>query len=87
MSYALLPHPADDGEREIGAEEQFRLDNQLGFVAQDLEQVLPQLVQTEPDTGLKTVGYSGVIPVLVEAIKAQQRQIDALKAEVESLRR
>ncbi|MEL7450127.1 MAG: tail fiber domain-containing protein [Pseudomonadota bacterium] len=87
VSYALLPHPADDGAREVTPEEQFRLDNQLGFVAQDLERVLPQLVQTEPESGLKTVGYTGVIPVLVEAIKAQQRQIDALKAEVESLRR
>jgi uncharacterized protein YceH (UPF0502 family) len=46
-----------------------------------VEQVFPQLVQTHQQSGLKTVGYMGLIPVMVEAIKAQQQQIDQLEAE------
>ena len=94
VSYAMRKHPHDDGARERSPEEQFSLDHQLGFIAQDVEAVLPQLVQTEPETGLKTVGYMGVIPLLVEAIKEQQRQIetqqatlDAQQAEIAALRR
>lgn len=56
VSYALLAHPFDDGERERTAEDVFRDKNQLGFIAQEVEKILPQLVQIEPDTGLKTVG-------------------------------
>lgn len=58
---------------------------QLGFVAQDVEKVLPQLVQVDEETGLKTVGYMGLIPVLVEALKEQQTMIQKLTARIEEL--
>ncbi|WP_165903787.1 tail fiber domain-containing protein [Hymenobacter gummosus] len=54
---------------------------QLGFLAQELEQVYPELVSTGPD-GLKAVNYAQLTPVLVEALKEQQRQIEQLRAEV-----
>ncbi|GAB2944638.1 hypothetical protein GCM10027048_06890 [Hymenobacter coalescens] len=54
---------------------------QLGFIAQELEQIYPELVSTGPD-GLKAVNYAQLTPVLVEALKEQQRQIEALRAEV-----
>jgi hypothetical protein len=41
---------------------------QVGFIAQELEQVLPELVSTGAD-GFKSVAYTGVIPVVVEAVK------------------
>jgi len=41
---------------------------QLGFIAQELEQVLPELVSMGAD-GFKSVAYTGVIPVVVEAVK------------------
>ena len=83
VSYSLAPHPADDGQNELSAKEQFDRENQLGFIAQDIEKVLPQLVREEETTGLKTVGYMGVIPVLVEAIKAQQSQIETQQRQME----
>ncbi|TAG54944.1 MAG: T9SS C-terminal target domain-containing protein [Cytophagales bacterium] len=59
--------------------------SQYGFVAQELELVLPNLVTTtENDT--KAVNYVQVIPLLVEAIKEQNTQIDVLKAEVKKLK-
>jgi len=57
---------------------------EIGFIAQELEKVFPQLVHTNKD-GYKSVAYSHVIPVLVEAIKEQQQQIDELKKMVEQL--
>ena len=40
----------------------------LGFVAQDVERVFPELVRTD-ENGLKSVAYGGFTPYLVEAIK------------------
>jgi hypothetical protein len=60
---------------------------QTGVIAQEIEQVMPELVSTDKD-GFKSVDYVGITPVLIEAIKeqqaiidGQQKQIDELKAE------
>jgi len=51
----------------------------FGVVAQEVEEVLPDLVtNTDP----KTVNYNGIIGVLIEAIKEQQVQIEELKAQI-----
>ncbi len=57
---------------------------QAGVVAQEVEAVFPQVVCDGPD-GMKGVNYNGMIGLLVEAIKEQQIQIDALRAETKSL--
>lgn len=49
-----------------------------GFIAQELEEVFPEAVYTLAD-GKKAVAYSEIIPLLVEAIKEQQKEIDELK--------
>lgn len=64
----------------------FPAGNQIGVSAQDVETVLPELVITNPD-GFKMVDYVKLIPVLVEAVKEQQKMINDLKAEVESLKK
>jgi hypothetical protein len=62
--------------------------NHIGFLAQEVEKVLPQVVNTANDADkTKTVAYSDIVPVLVEAIKAQQQQIEALKKEIEKLKK
>lgn len=58
--------------------------NTYGFVAQDVEKVLPNLVHTS-ETGLKSVNYIAVIPILVEALKEQNKNIEALEAKVKKL--
>jgi hypothetical protein len=50
----------------------------LGLIAQDVDKVFPQLVQSGPD-GKLGVNYIGLIPVLVECIKEQQVQIHSLR--------
>lgn len=60
---------------------------QIGLVAQELEEVLPELVTDvkREDKGIsyKQIKYNRLAPLLVEAIKEQQSQIEDLKAIVE----
>ncbi len=53
---------------------------QIGFIAQEMEQVIPELVQTDTK-GYKTLSYDKLVPVLVEAIKEQQEMTSQLRKE------
>jgi hypothetical protein len=57
---------------------------QTGVLAQEVEKVLPQLVHTASD-GTKSVNYIGLVPHLLEALKEQQKQIDAMEKRLERL--
>lgn len=50
---------------------------QIGFIAQEVQQVLPELVDANEE-GFLAVRYVNAVPLLVEAIKTQARQIDEL---------
>lgn len=52
----------------------------IGVIAQDVEEVIPELVHQSDH--IKTVNYNGLIGVLIEAIKEQQRQIIELRAQI-----
>ena len=56
----------------------------VGVIAQEVEQVLPEAVQTRQN-GYKAVDHDKIVPLLIEAIKEQQSQIDQLKQQVERL--
>jgi hypothetical protein len=56
----------------------------VGVVAQEIEAVLPEVVTTR-DTGFKAVKYEKIVPLLIEAIKEQQTQIEELKQLVNTL--
>ena len=49
-----------------------------GVIAQEVEQVMPEIVK-ERDTGYKALSYDRLIPLLIECVKDQQKQIDELK--------
>lgn len=51
--------------------------SEVGVIAQEVEAVIPDLVTTNSD-GVKSVKYGNIVAVLIEAIKEQQKQIDAL---------
>ena len=59
--------------------EQFNGNNDIGVVAQEVEKVFPEIVDTR-DNGYKAVKYEKMVAVLIEAVKDQQKQIDELKA-------
>jgi hypothetical protein len=50
----------------------------VGVIAQELEKVLPEVVTTR-DNGYLAVKYEKIVPLLIEAIKEQQKQIDELR--------
>lgn len=65
---------------------------QVGFLAQEVREVLPEAVR-EDDEGQLAVAYTQVVPVLVEAVQelegivhSKDAEIDELRAEVERLR-
>lgn len=57
----------------------------VGFLAQDVERVLPEVVK-DGDSGYKAVSYQNITAVLVEAMKSQQTLIESQQRELESLR-
>ena len=52
--------------------------NNIGFIAQELEEQFPELIVENPD-GTKAVKYQNAVAILFEAIKEQQKQINELK--------
>jgi hypothetical protein len=59
--------------------------NDVGVIAQEVEAVLPQLVQ-DRDNGYKAVKYDKLVALLIEGIKEQQTQIHSLTLEIEKLK-
>lgn len=51
--------------------------NQFGFSAQDLQKVYPELV-FEDSLGFLSVNYLGLVPILVEAVKELQVDVESL---------
>ena len=57
-----------------------------GFIAQELQKVMPTLVTEGTDKDkLLSVNYIALIPVLTKAIQEQQKEIEELKKMVELL--
>ena len=57
----------------------------VGVIAQEIEAVLPSLVQDRED-GYKGVKYDKIVSLLIEGIKEQQNQIDDLKEQINNLK-
>ena len=63
----------------------------MGFIAQEIEKVMPELV-IETRNGYLGLNYTGVIPLLTKAMQEQQtemekqqKEIDELKAQLEMI--
>jgi hypothetical protein len=74
-----------------------RIDGNVGFIAQEIEKVIPEIIRIAPFDDLGdgtsksgenylTVQYDKIVPLLVEAIKEQQKKIEVLEEEVKDLR-
>jgi hypothetical protein len=57
--------------------------NKVGFIAQEMVKIFPEAVHYVDSTNIYGINYTRVIPLLVEAMKEQQRMIDELKAQIE----
>ena len=56
----------------------------IGFLAQDIQKVLPELVQTN-EKGIMSIDYTGFIPLIVESLKQMQQTIQDQQKEIETL--
>ena len=64
-----------------------RNESSIGFIAQEAEKIIPQLVFGGNDENeLKSIAYQNFVALLVEAIREQQNQINQLRIEINSLR-
>ena len=52
--------------------------NDIGFIAQDVQKVIPELVRENED-GMLSMRHQGVAPILLEAIKELKAEIEELK--------
>lgn len=70
---------------EAYPEMQFPDAKSYGFIAQDIQKYFPELV-IKTDNDFLAVNYEGLVPVLVEAMKEQQKQIEEKSSEVSALK-
>ncbi len=70
------------------AEPERNLDDglQYGMIAQDVEEVLPEAVLGSEEDSY-SVNYSMMVPLLIEALKEQQEEIDQLRSELKALKK
>ncbi len=60
---------------------------ELGVIAQDVNKILPEAVSiVEPEEVYLGVDYTSLVPVLIEATKEQQEQIDGLKEQLNNIK-
>jgi len=71
-------------DREQFPEKGFDEGTKIGLIAQEVEQVLPEVVSTDNE-GYKSVEYSNIVGVLIEAIKDLKTQNEELRARIEAL--
>ena len=84
MKYDLKPEIYSEAEGEWHDKLVEDGKDQFGFLAQELMLVMPELVSLN-DNGYYGVNYIDLIPILVEAMKDQQAQIDELQHQIANL--
>lgn len=61
---------------------------QMGFIAQEVEKVIPEVVSVPAnESGTYSMQYAAVTALLVEAIKAQQAEIEKQTAEINNIKK
>jgi Chaperone of endosialidase len=61
-------------KQEDSPKRAFSAESQIGFIGQEMESICPEIVSTDSE-GYKSLNYTRLTPILVEAIKEQQQFI------------
>ena len=59
---------------------------QYGFIAQDVAKIIPEVISYDDSTDVYSIRYTRVVPLLTNAIREQQAQIELLQTEIEDLK-
>jgi hypothetical protein len=79
MSLSGFYYEANETAQALG----YEVKKEVGVSAQEVQAVMPEVVAPAPiDEQYMTVRYERLVPLLIEAIKAQQVQIDELRAKL-----
>jgi hypothetical protein len=85
LSHVLRLRPVTyDWRRDAFPELEFESGRGIGFIAQDVESIVPEMVQRD-DQGMMSLQYSELIPILTRAIQEQQEQIESLQSQLKIL--
>jgi hypothetical protein len=49
------------------------------LIAQETELIVPEVVRTDEETGLKSIEHQNLVGLLIEAMKEQQKQTNEFK--------
>ena len=83
--YDLIPDSFDYvGTEEVQKEKAEIKKNRLGFVAQEIKEILPEAVHYDNKYDKYYIEYTAIIPVIVEAMKEQQVTIENLTTKIET---
>jgi len=67
---------------EVAIEKHGKSGREAGVIAQEVEQVLPEIVATRED-GTKAVRYEKIVPLLIEAIKELTKKVQDLESNLQ----
>lgn len=74
----------DEVNDELKQKLDLKRKNHIGFLAQEVNSIIPEVVSYDDENDIYTMSYSRLIPILVEAIKEQQTMIEELKTKDKS---
>jgi len=75
-------YTANEKAQKLG----YKAKREVGVSAQEVEAILPELVKDAPiGHGYKTIDYSRLTPLLIEAVKELSEKVEVLTAKVEEL--
>ena len=58
----------------------------IGLIAQEVMQLVPEVVVGDPKKEMLGMNYAELVPVLINAIKEQQKEIDGIEAQIKNLK-
>lgn len=83
VKYKMLPRFEGEAKADSVQMERSK-EYHIGFIAQDLQEVFPELV-VQDENGMLGIKYIEIIPLVVKAFQEQQVQIEELKKRIEVL--
>lgn len=60
---------------------------QLGLIAQEVQKIVPEVVTADGTSGMLSINYTALLPIMIKAVQEQQRIIQTQEARIASLER
>ena len=78
---------AEKNPFDLEIPEDVLLKKQYGFIANEVEKILPEIVKRENEESPRKLNYQALNTILFQAVKDQQKIIDGLQNEVSDLKK